>query len=144
MTQVQTSIDIARPPQEVFAFIGDAANAPKWMGMCHSLELAAPLHDGAAARYAYKEGGHTRSMEGKVSAYDPPRLLELTLADKQFQIVVSMHVEPVSDGSLFEYDLEITPKGLVAKLMGPLVRSATQKQIEKDVAQLKQLLEARR
>lgn len=144
MIHCSSSVEVAKPPPAVFAFFDDASKAPQWLGLCHSLELVStpPKRTGSALRYLYKEGGGLRQMEGTVTAYDPPRRLDMTLTDKMFAIVVSFRVESSAAGSRFEYVFELTPRKFIAKLMAPLVRGMTQKQVEKDAAKLKGLLEA--
>ena len=66
----------------------------------------------------------------------------MTLADKLFEIVVEYKLEPSLTGTHFESTLKITPQSFVARLMSPLVRMATQRQVAKDVAKLKSVLEA--
>jgi carbon monoxide dehydrogenase subunit G len=81
-------------------------------------------------------------MEGAVTAYERPRRLEMTLTDKLFTLVVVFSLESAGAGTRFAYDMRITPTSFMAKLMSPMIRSSTQKQITKDVAKLKSILES--
>ncbi len=144
MIHCEATSEIAAPQASVFAFVDDFAKAPQWLGMCQSLELVAPpKRAGSKIRYAYKEGGGTRNMEGNLSAYDSPRRIELALQDKMFALLVRFELESRAQGTHFKYTLEITPQSFVAKLMSGMIRGATQKQVDQDVAKLKSLLEAR-
>lgn len=140
----EASIDISGPPSVVFAFVDDCGKSPHWLGMCQSLELVSPppKRAGAKMRYAYKEGGKVRTMDGTLSVHEVPRHIELTLHDKMFALVIGHELEASAAGTRFKYTIDITPQSFMAKLMSGMIRSATQKQVEKDVAKLKSLLEA--
>lgn len=145
MIHCESIVEIALPQKAVFAFADDTSKAPQWLGLCHSLDLVSspPKRVGSALRYLYKEGGRVREMQGTVTAFEPPRCLEMKLADAMFEIAVSFQVEPSGAGSRFTYVFELTPRKLIAKLMAPVVRGMTQKQVVKDAAKLKSLLESR-
>jgi len=144
MIHCEATIEIDKPPEAVFAFVDDAAQSPRWVGMCQTLEVLGPLPKrvGTKLRYSYKQGGAVRAMEGTVTGYEPPRRIEMTFTDKGFRIVVAYHVEHAVIGTGFRETIDIEAKLFFAKLMAPLMRAATRRQIAKDVAKLKELLES--
>ena len=144
MIHCEASVAISRLPTVVFAFVDDVTKAPQWLGMCQSLELVSPTpkRKGSELRYLYKEGRGTKEMVGTVTAHDPQGRLEMTLSDAMFEIAITFRVEPAAGGSRFELVFDITPKKFAAKLMAPMIRGMTQKQVLKDTVKLKSLLES--
>jgi carbon monoxide dehydrogenase subunit G len=142
MIRCEATIDVPRPPAEVFAFLDDPANNARYMSMCASLEetSAPPRGAGSTLRYRYKEGAGTGEMTGAVAVHQPPRRLAMTFADAMFDVLVAYAVAPSGGGSRVEHVVEIAPRKFAAKLMTPLIRLGARKQMAKDMAKLKDLL----
>jgi carbon monoxide dehydrogenase subunit G len=139
--RTEQSVDVARAPAEAFAFLDDAAKTPSWMGLCTSLEQTSPAPKGVGTTMHYRHNqGSGGEMDGVVTQYESGRRLEMTFIDKAFEIVVSFAVEPSGSGSRVTYATDVTPVGLLAKMMTPMIRTAMPPQMAKDLAKLKELL----
>jgi carbon monoxide dehydrogenase subunit G len=145
MIRCEVGLDVARSPSEVFAFVDDVGQAPRWLSRCQSIEQTSPLPKrvGTTLRYTYKEGAGPGVMEGAVTAYEKDRTLAMHYDDRMFGVDVSFRFAPQGTGTHIDHAVAITPKALMAKLMAPLIRGATRKQITGDTAMLKRLLESR-
>ena len=144
MIRCEIGLDVARPGAEVFAFVDDVAKAPLWLSRCARLEQSSPLPKrvGSTLRYTYREGAGSGGMDGAVTEYQPGRRLVMRFTDKMFDVEVGFDFAPAGAGTRIEHAVTITPKPLMARLMAPLIRGATQKQIAQDSARLKRLLES--
>ena len=142
MIRTEQSVDIARAPADVFAFLDEPSNAPRWMGLCTRLEQTspAPKDVGTTMHYRHNQGSGGGEMDGVVTQYEAGRRLEMTFIDKMFEIVVAFVVEPSGTGATVTYVTDVTPVGLLAKMMTPMIRTAMPQQMAKDVAKLKELL----
>lgn len=59
-----------------------------------------------------------------------------------FEVSVDLRVAATADGTITTHIIEIAPKTLMGKLMGPLIRVGLGKQTRQAAANLKTLLEA--
>jgi uncharacterized membrane protein len=75
MAHGEASIHIARPPDEVFAFVGDAANNPSWRKNVIRTEWLddGPMRVGRRGRQTARLLGRQWTVEAEVVDWDPPR-----------------------------------------------------------------------
>ena len=144
MICAEATLDTRRTKAEVFALIDDFARMPSWVGMCSSLEQTspAPRRTGSTLRYTYKQGGRVQVIEGSVTAYDPGRRLALAFADKVCAIAVGFELSTEGAATRLLHTVEIEPLCWPMRLMAPIIRAATKRQLAKDTEKLKALLSA--
>jgi uncharacterized protein YndB with AHSA1/START domain len=139
----ESSIEIARPPSQVFAWVCDLQHAPAWLEACVELALVQPgWARGAELRYVFREGRAEGRMSGLVSEYDPGRRLVLDFKDPRFGVSVLLDFVPAGAGTRVTHAVAIDAKGLMGKLMAPMIRAGNEKQVKANLARLKQGLEA--
>src|ERR1700682_4830191 len=73
--QVKVEVQIARPPEEVWAFISDVERAPEWLEEFHTVvkQSDGPIGQGTVFRYTL-EPGH-RSSTLQIVEWEPERRL---------------------------------------------------------------------
>lgn len=144
MIRVEKQIDVARPPAQVFAFLDDIQQTPKWLQRCTHIEQTTPGPKavGTRLRYSYQDQGRSGTMEGVVSEYEKDRRLAMAFTDPMMDVRVGFRVEPAPGGSRIVHEVEIEPRNFVAKMMTPMISSMTRKQIDSDTEKLKQMLES--
>jgi len=142
--RAESTLDTRRTKAEVFALIDDFTRTPSWVGLCSSLEQtsAAPRRAGSTLRYTYKQGGRVQVIDGTVAAYEPGRRLVLDFADKICRIAVAFELSTEGAATRLLHSIEIEPLCWPMKIMAPLVRAGTKRQLAKDTEKLKALLEA--
>lgn len=102
------SIEIARPPEEVFAFLTDPSNLARWQDAEDVTQLTSgPLGVGTRLREVHKALGRRRVEITEFVVYDPGRRFEIHMIDG-----------PPLDG---RWDFEPSPAGTLLKFT-PLVR----------------------
>jgi uncharacterized protein YndB with AHSA1/START domain len=143
MITITKEVEIARPPQEVFAFLDDEANSPKWLAQCVGLRRTTegPKGVGSKLDYHYRSMGHEDHMDGEVVAYQPGQRLAMRYVDKLFDLKVSFELALAAAGTRLRQTCEVEPRGM-AKMMTPMIEGAMEKQMAADLGTLKQLLEA--
>jgi len=143
MIECTNEIDVAQPPDQVFAFIDAEDKAPRWLSQCVELTRtsAGEKDVGTTLRYVYKQPGRRGTMNGIVTAYQRGERLAMKYTDRMFEVAIGFDVAPTANGSHVTERISIEPKGFVAKLMAPIVRRATRRQTSKDMAALKRVLE---
>jgi len=145
MIQSESTVLIAKPVSEVFTFIDDFSQAPSWLESCIELTQASPGSRavGSSLHYKHRQGGHAGEMDGTVTAYEKDAQLEMKFADPMFEVVIAFRCAPDTTGCMVTHSIAITPKGLMSKLMTPMIKAGNVKQVNSNVSRLKDLLEKR-
>ena len=74
MAQLQQSVDIARPLEEVFAFVANPGNDARWGPICWRCPgLTRPAGGGARFRYKAHFTGRQFELVREVTEYEPNR-----------------------------------------------------------------------
>jgi uncharacterized protein YndB with AHSA1/START domain len=75
MAQLQQSVDIARPLEEVFAFVANPGNDARWGSNLLEVTQVSPGRLGVGARFRYKArfAGRQFELVREVTEYEPNR-----------------------------------------------------------------------
>lgn len=143
MVTCETRIEIARSPSQVFAFLCDWSAYPRWLRHCVMLQQTSPglPAAGATLRYHYSEAGREGVMEGRVAEMTPDARLVLAFDDPAMGVEITLALAGHGAGTVLTETLRAEPRAWAMKLAQGMIRAATQKQIEQDVATLRQVLE---
>jgi len=143
MIKSESSIEIAKPVDEVFRFVDDTSQAPRWLQECVEVTQTSPGPKAVGSRlhYVYQQGGRRGEMDGEVTAYERDRHLAMRYDDKVFGVEIDFRFAPAAGGTQVTHVCAIAIKNPVAKLMTPMIRGANEKQVVANLARLKQLLE---
>jgi carbon monoxide dehydrogenase subunit G len=130
--RAELTIEIARPPEDVFAFLTDASNLPEWQ---------------AGVKSATVRGGRieeSRSLLGRelhttleIVEKEEPRVFTLRALDSPMPFSVRHELEPADRGTR----LTVTAEGDVPGFAAGLLSRRAEKQFRKDFERLKQILE---
>ena len=145
MALVEKSIVINAPVEEVFQFIANQPERmPDWWGPMEEQERVtpAPTKIGSVSRYVYSMMGFKIKGEHEVKAYDEnSRLLIKTTSgiDSTFDF----RFAPAGDGTELSVIVEYTlPGGAIGRLGEQAVLSKNEKDWEKGLAKLKEIMES--
>jgi uncharacterized membrane protein len=145
MASIRETIQIARRPEDVFAYIDDLARHSEWQESLVSAKVVTdgPTKVGSRATEVRRMGSREQTSTYEVTEHDPPRAFAFRGIDGPVQPVGRGTVEPVGDGSSSRVTIELdfTGRG-IGKLLVPLARSQARKQVPKDQQQLKERLES--
>jgi uncharacterized protein YndB with AHSA1/START domain len=143
MITAESSTSIARPAPEVFEFVSDLRNDPRW----HTDILEAlptgqgPIGQGTTFAIRFKPFMGKSEGTVTVSEYEPPRRLVLRGQMGKMAPTVVLTVDPQGEGSRFTRRVEMEPPGIM-RLMAPFMGGMFRKQNAGFVANLKRVLEA--
>ncbi|WP_328398355.1 SRPBCC family protein [Streptomyces sp. NBC_00390] len=100
--QFEATVDIDRPVEEVFAFLADGRNDPKFSPRVLEITRTpdGPTTVGTVFRSTVKDAGMTTKREFRISAFEPPRLIRWN--------EISKNSVTAREGG---YDLEALPDG---------------------------------
>ncbi|HEX6583943.1 MAG TPA: SRPBCC family protein [Thermoleophilaceae bacterium] len=142
---VSTSIDIDRPADEVFAFVSEFPNNPRWQGGQRSCEWTSepPLRVGSAYDQHARFLGKDMTNSFRVVEHDPERRVKFTSTGGSFPITVTRTVEPLDHSrSRFTEHVQGEP-GRFFRIAEPILRRLVRRSIRRDFPRLKALLEDR-
>ena len=83
-------------------------------------------------------------MTYEITAHDPPRQSSFRVLDGPIRAVGTVSVEPIDDGSRTRLTITIDFEGhgIAGKVLLPVAKTQARKQIPKDQARMKELLES--
>jgi uncharacterized protein YndB with AHSA1/START domain len=146
MAPITTTAEIARPMDEVFAYVTDPSGFPEWQEGVVSGRMDGPTTSvGSKCTTARTIGGRQREVNTKITEYDPPRRWADRGIDGPIRAIVAVTVEPLADGARSRLTIEVDFTGHgIGKLLVPLVvRRQAARQIPQGMTRLKQRLESR-
>jgi uncharacterized protein YndB with AHSA1/START domain len=142
MAPVVASIDIARSPQDVFAYVDDLEKHAEWQGELVSarVETEGPTRVGSRATETRRVPGGPQTYTYEITEHDPPRKASFRVLDGPVRAFGTITVEPAGEGSRFTIRLDFEGHGL-GKLIVPMARRNARKQVPEDQVRLKERLE---
>lgn len=142
MAPVRTSVEIARSPEDVFAYITDVSRHPEWQeGLVSAgLESDGPVRVGARAVHRRKLGFATVGSTSEITAFEPPHLVAFRGLDGPIRAEGTQRVEPIGEGSRVSFEMEMRGHGFGA-LMLPMARRQATRQVAASHEKLKHILE---
>ncbi len=144
MITFETSIEIRRPVEAVFAFVSDPRNEPQWEETVKEVRVT-PDGPPAVGTQVTKVGsflGVKLEATNELTALVPNRSLSFKGTSGPASMKATMRFEAVGEGTRLSGTFQVEPGGLF-KMAGPLFASQAKKQMEADLQRLKELLEAR-
>ena len=136
MAQAEHSATVHRPIGEVFAFLADGVNNPRWRPDVTSIELVSG--SGLGARYAQSmkgPGGRTIRGDYTITRYDEPTRLDFDVIAGPARPTGSFRLREITPTSTeVTFSLAVTPTGLM-RLAGPMIA----KQLKAEVARIDDL-----
>ena len=142
MVAIEGEITIARPPEEVFDFVADQRNEPRFNPQMLSAEQVSPGPIGLGTRFRAKVTSRGRPLEMIIefTAYERPRRLSSWTHLSAMDIRGTLTFDPVPGGTRMGWHWELAPRGFL-RLLTPLVARMGRRQEEAIWAGLKRVLE---
>jgi uncharacterized membrane protein len=142
MARVEASVEINRPVEEVFAFGSNPENDTQWESGILEVEQTSdgPIGVGATLRGVDHFLGQRIEWASEVTEYQPHRRVDYTIAAGPLHLEQSCTFEPVEGGTRVTLVYEGEAEGFF-KLAEPIVVRMFQRQIEGNLANLKDILE---
>jgi hypothetical protein len=146
MAPITESIEINRSPHDVFMYLDDVTRHGEWQEQIVAVEPQGPLpiQTGSKVKETRRVPGGDRSMTYEITEHDPPRQSTFRVLDGPIRAVGTISLEPVGDGShsRLTFTVDFKGQGIAGRVLLPVARTQARKQIPKDQAKLKALLES--
>lgn len=147
MAPIVSTIEVARPAEEAFAYVIDPRTMSEWQQGVERGNLDTPTtRVGSRCTTVRRIGGREREVVTEITEYDPPRRWADRGIEGPIRAIVSVAVQPLSNDSRsrITIELDFTGHGF-GKLLVPLfVRRQAAKEMPGNMQRLKERLEANR
>jgi uncharacterized protein YndB with AHSA1/START domain len=144
MTAIVESVEIARTPAEVYAYVTDPTHLPEWQESVVSAERVGgePRGAGSTVKVVRRIGRVERTMTAELAAINPPSSWEVRGLDGPVRGMVKGTVAPLDDGrrSRVTIELDFESHG-IGKLLVPLVvQRQARRELPRNAQHLKERL----
>jgi carbon monoxide dehydrogenase subunit G len=134
------SVEIAKPPEDVFPWLLEEDKVPRWTSDLKSYEVRGPLAPGARLRQELAIGGGL-TLDLELSGYDPPRTAESRFSTNGVNLVTRYALESSGGGTRLTQTLDAKASSLTARMLIPVVQGRLEKKVAGDLERLRQVLE---
>ncbi|MGH2418134.1 MAG: SRPBCC family protein [Candidatus Limnocylindria bacterium] len=120
MRRVEASAEIAASPGEVFDFLADPANLPRWQTGIVSAERTSPdpVGVGSTARVVRELAGQRMAVDLAITAYEAGRRLVLESAVSGIAVEATLDLSPRADATTdLRFEMTIRAQNV---FMGPI------------------------
>lgn len=142
MIQVSNSIEINRPVAQVFEFVADVNNNPKWMPVQGVQKTShGPVAKGTTFKQQFELMGTSYMLDGVITAYEPNQKISFSYASPVFSWQGDYLFEPTPGGARLSARGNITLAGPL-KLMEPMFAPKIRRLVNDTAPNLKKVLES--
>ena len=144
MPEINGTIEIGRPVEEVFTYIAEPKNSLEWERGVEVNELTSegPMGVGSKGRRVETYMGRDESV-WEVTEWKPNELAAIKAESDKFIGDGEWRTEPTDSGTRLTYRFVGSAKNPFFKLLVPLMIPFFKRQIKKDYKKLKEILESR-
>jgi uncharacterized protein YndB with AHSA1/START domain len=141
----ETEVGIDRPVEDVFAFVSDPLNFPRWNSAVRAVRKTSAGDNGGASTYSMERKLPTgRAVnELEVVASEPPRTFAIRTTSGPTPFLYRYQLSEENGETLMKLDAEVELPG-AASFLPQLARRLVKKGVDDNLATLKQILEAAR
>jgi hypothetical protein len=145
MGRIAGELVIHRPVHEVFDFVADERNEPRYNPRICRAEKLSPGPIGPGTRFRAKAVtlGRTTGMTIEYTTYERPRRLASSIHMLAADIAGTLRFDPVPNGTRMSWSWAVTPHGLY-RLLTPIIVGAGRRQEQANWAGLKRFLEGQK
>jgi carbon monoxide dehydrogenase subunit G len=138
--RAELTIEIARSPEDVFAYMTDVEKLPEWQGSVVSSRADGPLREGSRIVEERALLGHEAETELEVTAYEPARRFGLRTLRGPVELTIDHALEESGGETRLHVTATGKPGGLL-RFAARAVEAKARHELTRDFARLKANLE---
>jgi uncharacterized protein YndB with AHSA1/START domain len=140
----ETSVRIARPIEEVFAYVSDPGHFPAWNSAVEAVQRPSVGEGGVGSTYAMQRKLPSGSAENEfeIVVFEQPREFAIRTTSGPTPFDYRYRFSPEDGATVVHLSAEVELGG-VAALAGPLGRRFVTRGVDENLAALKYILEER-
>jgi carbon monoxide dehydrogenase subunit G len=133
------TVEIARPPADVFPWLLDEDKVPVWTGHLEAYERLddGALGRGSKVRQVLEISGRRIDVEMEITAYDPPTGAETRFSTNGIEVVNAYALEAAGAGTRLTQAIDAKPSGLTARLLVPVIQPRLEEKVTEDLERLR-------
>jgi carbon monoxide dehydrogenase subunit G len=135
------SVELSRPPAEVFPWLLEEDKVPQWTSDLERYDVEGELGVGAVATQRLSvAGGLTLAM--KITSYDPPTGAATSFETNGVKVTSEYVLEGNGSGTRLTQTLDAKASGFTAKMLIPIVQGRLENKLKDDLEKLRGVLES--
>jgi uncharacterized protein YndB with AHSA1/START domain len=140
---VKTAVHIARSPHDVFAFIAEPENLPRWDPAIQAVRRKepGPVGPGSKLTVTAEEGGRQVTIDSEVTEFEADRLFGVAATFSGVPLRLRWRLEPDGGGTRLTTEGEAELRGVLA-LAGGYIKGIVTDRLNLAHKNLKGVLEA--
>ena len=143
MASFGVTVDIARAPADVFAYLTDVSKVPEWQTSATSAEADGAVRRGARIHERRRFLGRDIRTELEVTEYDPPRRFDVRSRSGPAAFAIAHTLEAAGEGTRLRVQVDVKVGAMMRfAAQGPL--KLAEREFRSDIERLKEILEAAR
>jgi uncharacterized protein YndB with AHSA1/START domain len=133
------SIDVSKPPSEVFPWLLEQDKVPQWTSDLERYDVDGPLGVGThVTQKLTVAGGIALDME--ITEYNPPSGAATAFETNGVKVTSEYILEASGTGSRLTQTLEAKAGGLTGRMLIPVVQGRLEQKLTKDLERLREVL----
>ena len=143
MASFSHSVEIPRPPADVFPWLLEEDKVPQWTSHLESYTaLDGALGTGSRVRQVLEVSGRRIDVELEITGYDPPRGAETRFSTNGIEVVNAYELESAGGGTRLTQSVDAKPSGLTARMLVPVIQPRLEEKLTQDLERLRVELSA--
>lgn len=145
MADIKNTIEIARSPEDVFAYVDDLSRHGEWQPLIVSVhvETDGPTRVGTRATEVRRIGRREEAVTYEITEHEPPHRFAFRGVAGPIRPEATGTIEALDGGSRSRMTLELTITGHgIGRVFAPLARKQARKALPDAHRRLKERLEA--
>jgi carbon monoxide dehydrogenase subunit G len=133
------TVEIPRPPADVFPWLLEEDKVPVWTGNLDSYQRLGDgaLGRGSRVRQVLEISGRRVDVEMEITRYDPPSGAETRFSTNGIEVVNEYALAQVGGATRLTQSLEAKPSGLSARLLMPVIQPRLEEKLTQDLERLR-------
>jgi carbon monoxide dehydrogenase subunit G len=139
MRKVSANARVEAPAEEVFEFLADLENLPRWQTGIVSAELTTPAPIGAGSRaHVVRElMGRRLAVDLVLTAHEPGRRLELASVASGIGVTATLDLRPDDVGTRLTFTMRVKAQSLFLGPLEGIVAGAAERDIADSLERLR-------
>jgi uncharacterized protein YndB with AHSA1/START domain len=136
------TVELPRPPAEVFPWLLEQDKVPQWTGHLRTYEQLGDgaLGVGSRVRQVLEVSGRTFDVQLEITRYDPPHGAETRFSTNGIDLVNDYRLEANGAGTRLTQSIEAKPTSLTARMIVPVVQPRLEQKLTEDLERLRETL----
>ena len=136
MAEFSHTVEIPRPPAEVFPWLLSEDKVPQWTSHLERYER----NEDGKLRQVLDVSGRKIDVVLEVTRHEPPHRAQTRFSTNGIDVVSDYRLEPNGAGTRLTQSIDAKPTSLSARMLVPIVKPRLEQKVTEDLERLKETL----